>query len=238
MGEMPKVLSFANASAEAAHYGVQPAALRRWKALGVKENDPFPGGNPVSVVEWYKRHFNRGVPQSLALAASQFAEKPKKKGSVKALETELEQLDHGGLELALDRARRIEALYGSKLEQALKSGNKADEELYRAPHIKALQALRDTEKAVTDLARKRRELIGRAEVAAAWTNLHSHLPRTIEREMIAARPEAVEADDWTRAVRSAMDKAFGRLPDVLPEILAGAPATEPETQTENPNETR
>lgn len=235
MGGMSKPLSFANASEESAYYGVKPAALRRWKAVGIKSGDPFPGEDPSAVVEWYKRHFNKGVPQTLALAAARFAEKPKKRGTLKSLEKALEGLDQGGLAVALDRARRIEALYGSKLEEALKSGNKPNEEFYRGPHIKALQALRDTEKSVTDLARKRKELIERSAVAASWTNLHSHLPRTIEREMIAARPAAVTADDWTKAVRSAMDQAFSRLPEVLPEILAGASTEEPtppEAETE------
>lgn len=220
---MIKPLSFANATEECAYYGVKVSALRGWKAKGREEGDPFPSADPVAVVEWYRRHYRKGTPQTLLEASARFSAPPKKKKG-KGLEEELEDLDQGGLATAVERARRIEALYGAKLEQALKDGEKADEAMYRAPYQKALAVLKDVEKAVTDIAKKRRELVERNEVVTAWQSMHNHLPRAISRALLDAKPPAVSDGDWSAAVRAATDKAMDLMQVQLPEILAGSPA--------------
>lgn len=230
---MTKPLSFANATEECAYYGVKVSALRSWKAKGREAGDPFPSADPVAAVEWYRRHYRKGAPQTLLEAAARFSASPKKKKS-KALEDDLEDLDQGGLVLALDRARRIEALYGSRLELALKEDNKADESIYRQPHLKAQNGLRDMERAVVDVAKKRRELIARNEVVTAWQSMHNHLPRALSKALTDAKPADLSDEVWSAAVRSATDKAMDLLQVQLPEILAGPPADEmrPEPDTQ------
>jgi hypothetical protein len=229
---MQKPLSFANAVEEQTYYGVGPSALRAWKAKGVKADDPFPSADPNAVVSWYRRNFQKSVPQSLALAAATFSAVPAKK---KTKVQELESLDSGSLANALDRQRRIYTLYGAKLEAALKDGNRADEELYRDPHTKALQALRDLEKVVVHIAKQRRELIDRNAVTTAWTNMHGHLPRALSRALLAAKPPEVTSEEWGRITRKALDDAMELMPSILPEILAGSPVTDETDEPEMPS---
>lgn len=228
-----KTVTFTNDKEREAFYGVTAAALRGWRKKGLNAGDTFPENNPVAVVDWYRRRYQKSPPQSILLAAAKFTAPDKKKGKSKA--KELDAMDAGGLAESLDRARRIDAYYGQLMEDALRAKDKDEIELYRGPYLKCQTALKDLEKAVTDIAKKRRELIDRNSVTTAWTNMHGHLPRALSRALLAAKPSEVTSEEWGRITREALDKAMDLMPTILPEILAGSPVTDeteqPETET-------
>lgn len=228
----PKTVTFTNDKEREAFYGVTAAALRGWRKKGLNAGDVFPENNPVAVVDWYRRNYQKSAPQSILLAAAKFTTPDKKR---KGKSPEFEGLDMGGLTDQLDRARRVGAFYGKLLEKALQDGNKEEAELYREPWLKSQARAESLEKTAVKLARDRRELIDRNSVTTAWTNMHGHLPRALSRALLAAKPDEVTSEDWGRITREALDKAMELMPTILPEILAGSPATDeteqPETET-------
>lgn len=221
MSESAQTLSLTTTKEREAYYGVTGAALRKWRSKGEQAGDPFPEENPAEVVEWYARNYTKSAPQSLLLAAAKFTAPEKKRRPGK-----LEEMDPGGLAESLERARRVEAYYGRLLEEALRNKDVAGAEALRGPWLKAQAAVKDLEKAAVDIAKKKRELIVRNEVVAAWQSMHGHLPRAISRALLEAKPDGLTDEDWSATVRQATDKAMDLMQVQLPEILAGSPAGE------------
>lgn len=205
-----------------AYYGVTGAAIHQWRRKGKATGDRFPEENPTEVVEWYGRHYTQTVPQSLRLAATKFAGPEKKPRPGK-----FSEMDPGGLVESLERARRVEAHYGKLLEDALRDKDIPMAEALRGPWLKAQSAVKDLEKAAVDIAKKKRELILRNEVIAAWQSMNGHLPRAISRALLEAKPEGVTDEAWSASVRVVTDKAMDLMQVQLPEILAGGPGDAP-----------
>lgn len=248
-----KDIHFPRATDESAYYGVSGATVRLWRKRARENNDPVNTCNPTEFVAWYRRNYQkREVTQSILEAVARFESQPpeRAKRAAKApsavnlaeaspedqsperklsnTEASLEAMDAGGMMDAVDRARRVEALFGAQLEAALQANDKAEVDRCRMPHLKAMQALREVETAAVNIARKRGDLIERNAVVAAWTNLHSHMPRALTKCLIAAGGNGIPEDEWIKAVHAGVQSAFELLPDILPEILSGG--EQPEIQ--------
>lgn len=204
----------------AAFWGVNRKTLNRWKEAGKKAGDPCPYKEPDKMVEWYKRVFDKAVPEAIHSTLERIKEPaapapagapPPMSGQLPALDMSQfkpEDYNYDGMLMSM---RTLLLAQQHILKEAMASGDKSRFNQATENLQQTVEALRKLEKDSGKILEQQGLTLRSADVRAAIIEAHQFIPARFKAElkrMIRVLPGLSmterEMDEWAeRTVDSA-----------------------------------